>query len=82
MKWRFRNFSRFKLTLMLRSQEFKMKRLRQKVEDVKSELCRIKEIAPVEPAFARRRVDALGSKVFELEHDIRMFKHELENPED
>ena len=67
---------------MLRSQEFQIKRLKEKVEVAKSELCRIKEIAPIEPGDARRRINELGWDVSALEHDIRMIKYELNNPQD
>jgi len=63
--------------VQLRSQEFKLKRLQQKVEDVKCELGRIREIAPADPGWARQRTNELSWTVMTLEHDTRMFEREM-----
>jgi hypothetical protein len=67
---------------MLRSQEFKIKTMKRKLDDAKDELGHIREMAPREPALARQNIDMLNRDVTALEHDIRMFKHELNNPDD
>ena len=67
---------------MLRSQEFKLKRLTRRIVDFRDELRQIREVAPRDPALARKSVDALNFEVMVTEHNIRLLEHELAHPDD